>query len=204
MNEPKELNYELTSEKTELVKGESSQEAIENTSPKGSVVNTVTVDEVKEMVKEDIEGADDQYVSERELPSKIEQGIEASLLNGDLKDVIQAKSLNVADFPLSLDIDNQHSTVNEGLLPNGDMEELTETQINRIANTLKRIINKGWLKVSSMRALKLASVIYSTSAISIVATTIVFGDLEILSGQSYLITLDIDNASYSYRSGSYN
>ena len=47
----KELNYKLTGENTELVKGESSQKAIENQSPKGSVVNTVTVKEVKEVAE---------------------------------------------------------------------------------------------------------------------------------------------------------
>ena len=47
----KELNYKLTGENTELVKGESSQQAIENQSPKGNVVNTITVDEVKELDK---------------------------------------------------------------------------------------------------------------------------------------------------------
>lgn len=47
----KELNYKLTGENTELVKGESSQKAIENQSPKGSVVNTITVNEVKELDK---------------------------------------------------------------------------------------------------------------------------------------------------------
>lgn len=203
MSEPKELNYNLTSENTELVKGETSQKAVENTSPKESVVNTITVDEVKEMVGEGVEGADDQYVSEKELPGKIEQGIEASLLNGDLKDVLQAKSLSVADFPLTLDIDNQHSTVNEGLLPNGDMEELTETQINKIANTLKRVINKGWLRISTLRSLKLTSIMYNTDVISITASSLVFSGGAIISGISRLITLDIANASYSYSEGTY-
>ena len=46
-----ELNYKLTGENTELIKGESSQKAIENQSPKGNVVNTITVDEVKELDK---------------------------------------------------------------------------------------------------------------------------------------------------------
>ena len=52
MSEPKELNYNLTSENTELVKGETSQKAVENTSPKESVVNTITVDEVKDIANE--------------------------------------------------------------------------------------------------------------------------------------------------------
>ena len=49
----KELNYKLTGENTELVKGESSQKAIENQSPKGNVVNTITVEEVKEEIRKD-------------------------------------------------------------------------------------------------------------------------------------------------------
>lgn len=51
----KELNYKLTSENTELVKGESSQKAIENQSPKGNFVNTITVDEVKDIAKKENE-----------------------------------------------------------------------------------------------------------------------------------------------------
>ena len=141
---------------------------------------------------------------DRNLDEKVDEIIDRSLLNGELKRVLQNKTFSVSDFPLTSDIDSQHATVNEGLLPNGDMSGLTESQINRIVLTLNRIINKGWLKVSTLRAIKLTSVMYDATIISIVASTIVFGTSEILSGKSYLITLDISNSSYSYAEGSYN
>ena len=53
MNEPKELNYPLTEAKAEIVDGERKQEAIVNQEPKENVVNTITVDEVKDIAKED-------------------------------------------------------------------------------------------------------------------------------------------------------
>ena len=49
------LDYKLTEAKAELVKGEQSQEAIVNQQPKESVVNTITVDEVKEEVKKGVD-----------------------------------------------------------------------------------------------------------------------------------------------------
>lgn len=142
-------------------------------------------------------------ISEAELPEKIEQGIEASLLNGELKTVLQAKTFGIVDFPLTSDIDTQHATVNEGKLPNGDMEELTESQINKIANTMKRIINKGWLK-TSISAINLTSVMYGSDAISIVASSVVFKNNALSTGQSYRIFLDIANSSYEYSQDSYS
>lgn len=47
----KQLDYKLTEAKADLVKGEQSQEAIVNQEPKESVVNTISVNEVKEFDK---------------------------------------------------------------------------------------------------------------------------------------------------------
>lgn len=147
------------------------------------------------------------YNSTDKSEDAINEVINESLLSGTLKTAFQAKTFAVSDFPLTSDIDNQHATVNEGKLPDGNMSDLTESQINRLVVTLNRIINKGWLKTSTLKALKLTSVMYDNTIISIVANSIVFNAIDvggIVSGFSYLITLDIANASYSYSYGSYN
>jgi len=202
----KELNYKLTGENTELVKGESSQKAIENQEPKGSITNTVTVNEVKELDKKNDNRQDaDIERLEQELPEKIEQGIESSLVNGSLKTVLQNKSLSVSEFPLTSDIDTQHLVVNAGLLPNGDMEDLSESDISKLTLTLNRIINKGWLKVSSTTAIRLTDVFYTNDGIFVVASTITFGSNNTLAaGSSYKIFLDPANALYEYEKCTYS
>ena len=165
----------------------------------GTINETIGLDSANKPVRKNM----GDPVTETELPEKIEQGIETSLLNGSLKTVLQAKTFGIVDFPLTSDIDNQHATVNEGLLPNGDMSDLTETQINRIANTMKRIINKGWLK-TSISAINLTSVMYGSDAISIVASSVVFKNNALSTGQSYRIFLDIANSSYEYSQDSYS
>lgn len=128
-----------------------------------------------------------------------------SLLDGELKTVLQNKSLSVSDFPLTSDIDNQHDVVNEGKLPNGDMENLTESDIAKLTLTLNRIINKGWLKTSSSNAIRISSVLYSDAGIFVVASNIVFTSTNTLSnGSSYKIFLDPANATYEYTAGSYS
>lgn len=161
---------------------------------------------IKKYSQEAIPG---EYVTEAELeqqvPTMVATGIGQSLINGELKTVLQSKTLSVAEFPLTSDIDTQHSVVNAGLLPNGDMEDLSESEIAKITLTLNRIINKGWLKTGTTGAIQICKVMYDPTIISIVANSVVFSDNNtMLSGQSYLITLDIANASYDYAVGSYN
>ena len=55
---PKELNYKLTEAKAEIVDGVREQEAIVNQEPKESVVNTITVEEVKEIAEEKLQKKD--------------------------------------------------------------------------------------------------------------------------------------------------
>lgn len=50
--DPKELNYKLTEAKAEIVDGERSQAAIVNQEAKDSVVNTITVEEVKDIANQ--------------------------------------------------------------------------------------------------------------------------------------------------------
>lgn len=143
------------------------------------------------------------YNSTDKLEDVIDNTIEQSLLSGDLKTAFQAKTFGVSDYPLTSDIDSQHSTVNAGLLPNGDLSDLSESDIGKLTLTLNRIINKGWLKVGTIRALKLTSVMHDTTVISIVAGSTVYNASGILSAVSYLITLDIANSSYSYANATY-
>ena len=142
--------------------------------------------------------------SEAELQEEVAKGINSSLLDGSLKTALQSKSLGVSEFPLTSDIDTQHSVVNAGLLPNGDMEDLTESDIGKLTLTLNRVINKGWLKTGTIGAIRITKVMYDPTVISITASSVVFGgENAMLSAQSYLITLDIANSSYDYAYGSY-
>ena len=61
--QPKELNYKPN--ETIIVDGERSQKAIENTIPKNSVVNTISVDEVKDIAKEAQEEATELTPAEK-------------------------------------------------------------------------------------------------------------------------------------------
>ena len=167
----------------------------------------LSIEELRRIIEDkSIEAGDvEGYVTEDELPEKVESGIEQSLLNGSLKTALQSKALGVSEFPLTSDIDNQHSVVNAGLLPNGDMSDLTESDIEKLTFTLNRIINKGWLKTGTSSAIRLSSVIYGSGMISIVASNVVFTSTNtMLSGASYKVFLDTDNASYEYAQGSYS